>query len=74
MPKNKRAQAAAAAALLAIIVGLIILYILFIPPGEREKILGEDGERPGVTTVVTENVTLLSESPRRIDFLSQKKT
>lgn len=73
MKKQKRAQAAAAAALLVIIVGLIILYILFIPPSEREKILGEDENGNGYFPSAEENETLLEAQPGRIDFISQKK-
>ena len=41
---RKRGQATAAATLIAIIAALIVLYILFIPPSERQKLLeGEDG-------------------------------
>lgn len=71
---KRRGQASAAAALIAIIAALIVLYILLIPPSERAKIL--DGEEAGGNgngaSVVSENTTLLLESPGRIDFLSQK--
>ncbi len=75
MVRNRKGQAAAAAALLAVIAGLIVLYILFIPPEEREKILGNgQGVVQGTSSSLsTSNKTLLTESPGRIDFLSQKK-
>ncbi len=72
---NRKAQAAAAAALLAIIAALIVLYILFIPQEEREKILdgdGTDGIR-NLSRAREKNVTLLDETPGRLDFLSQKR-
>ena len=41
--RNKKAQqeggGTKAAALVAIIAGLVLLYILFLPPSEREKLL-----------------------------------
>lgn len=70
---NKRAQAAAAAALIVIVTALIILYILFIPPAEREELLGDGTDTGDLSSVVSsENESLLLESPGRIDFLSQK--
>lgn len=70
---KRKGQASAAAALIAIITALIVLYILFIPPAERESLLeGEEGEVGEGVSVVEENETLLLESPGRIDFLSQK--
>jgi hypothetical protein len=70
---QKRGQVAAGAAvLLAIIAGTLLLFILFLPPEDRQVILG-----PGVTPsddtiggkVLVKN--LLTESPGRIDFLGQ---
>ena len=65
--KRKAAyDASAAAALIAIIGALIVLYILFIPPEERDKILGEDEN--GISDEETEEgiKILLSESPKRL--------
>src|SRR3989344_2318845 len=67
----KKGQAAGAAVLLAIIAGLIIMFIILIPPSEREELLGTgdslDDEDPVSTKV------LLRESPGRIDFLDKKE-
>ncbi|MEE9525225.1 MAG: hypothetical protein V3V78_01300, partial [Candidatus Woesearchaeota archaeon] len=64
--KNKKggADASAAAALIGVITFLIILYILFIPPEEREKILGDEEDLRGVEEGETK--ILLSESPERL--------
>lgn len=68
---EKKGQASAAAALIAIIAGLIVLYILFIPPAERERLL--DGTSSGGTSTSggnvvpkAENIILLSESIGRL--------
>lgn len=59
--KNRKAQSGTgAASLLVIIAGLIILYVLFIPPAEREKIL--EGE---------ENVTEAEEIKEILDEVNQ---
>lgn len=66
----KRGQAAPAAVLLAIIVGLIVVFIMLIPPSERAKLLednitGEedDSEIKGV---------LLEENPGRLSHIKEK--
>lgn len=74
--KNKRGQGDAgnAAVLVALIGGIILLYILFLPPAERAELLGEnltDEDHDGTDN--GENKTLLSESPGRIDFLATKE-
>ena len=77
---NKRGQdngAGGAATLVAIITLLIIIYILFIPPSEREKILGinesesggDSGTTPSGGTVY--NKTLLTVQPGKISYLPQ---
>jgi hypothetical protein len=77
---NKRGQdtgAGGAATLVAIITLLIIIYILFVPPSERERILGineseeggESGTTPSGDTVY--NKTLLSVQPGKISYLPQ---
>jgi hypothetical protein len=74
--KSKKGQmgATSAATLIAIIAGLIVLYILVLPPAEREKLLEgnatEDGEDIGE---VKEVKTLLSINPGRLDYLAQKE-
>ena len=71
--KGRRGQAAAASALIAAIAGLIILYIIFLQPEDRAKLLGEGTtSRTGGVRAVERNLTLLDESPGRIDFLSQR--
>jgi len=42
--KSKRAQATAASTLIALIALFVILYLLLLPPAERQKILEEDGD------------------------------
>lgn len=71
-----RGQAAGAAILLAIILGVLIMFIVLIPPQERAELLG-DGETSTSTngsasrsTAVTEN--LLTAAPGRIDYLGQR--
>lgn len=70
---NKRANGGSrAAAVVAIIMGLIIMYILFLPPSEREKLLFN------VTKNITEeaaegNITLLLEHPGRLEYVAAKE-
>ncbi|MBW2977251.1 hypothetical protein KY331_00240 [Candidatus Woesearchaeota archaeon] len=73
--KYKKSQAAAtsAATLIAIIAGLIVLYLLVLPPGEREKILGENITEEGEEAKVKETKTLLSINPGRLDYLAQRE-
>ena len=74
--KSKKGQmgATSAATLIAIIAGLIVVYILVLPPAEREKLLEgnvtEDGE---VVGEIKEIKTLLSINPGRLDYLAQKE-
>ncbi|MFH1133183.1 MAG: hypothetical protein V1735_01700 [Nanoarchaeota archaeon] len=75
----KKGQAAGAATLIAIIALFTILYILFLPADEREKLLGEptlDGTGTSSHSKKgnwTENRTLVRESPGRMDSLSFKE-
>lgn len=77
----KKAQygAGSAATLVILIAGLIVLYLLFLPPSEREELLGDqyvglngyttaDGE---VLEIYEFNETALSTSPGRIDYLQE---
>lgn len=74
--KSKKGQmgATSAATLIAIIAGLIVVYILVLPPAEREKLLEgnatEEGEDNGE---IKEVKTLVSINPGRLDYLSQKE-
>ena len=67
MLNKKRGQSAGSAAtLVAAIVGLIILYILFLPPEDRAGLLGEN-ITPGTVNGATESSrTLLLEKPGTI--------
>ena len=65
--KNKRGKtpdAMAAAVLIAIITGLIVLYILVLPPEDRQELLDLDDD--GTSSSKDEANILLSESPQRI--------
>jgi len=73
--RNKKGQqeagAMAAAALVAIITLLIVAYILFLPPSEREKILeGDEGDNE---TGEEDISVLLSEIPERLYPLDQRE-
>jgi len=72
---NKKSQVSGkgAAALVAIIMGLIILYILFLPPSEREKLLFNATKNVTEEGVIEENVTLLLEHPGRLEYLAAKE-
>ena len=67
IPMNKKGQGINAAALVAIIAGLIILYFIFLPASEREKILENktDSKPNGKSSSET---VLLKEFPGRIDY------
>ncbi|MBA3064401.1 hypothetical protein FP803_03100 [Candidatus Woesearchaeota archaeon] len=74
---NKKAQgtnAASATGFVALIVGLIVLYIIFLPPEERANLLGENetAEEEGDSVEAEENILLL-EYPGRIDYLKEKE-
>ncbi len=74
--QERKAQAAGTAVLLAIIAGLLLLFIIFIPPQERAELLGESSsavskEATAQASTVTKGANLLRESPGRIDFLAQ---
>ena len=77
---NKKAQgtsATGAMGFVALIVGLIILYIILLPPDERAKLLGEnetieDENGENVSVEAEENILLL-EYPGRIDYQKEKE-
>ena len=76
---NKKAQgtsAASATGFIALVVGLIILYIIFLPPEERAELLGEnetvEEEEEEVSEEAEENILLL-EYPGRLDYLKEKE-
>ncbi len=61
---KKGQSAGGAAVLVAAIVGLILLYILFLPPDERAALLGENITSPNISKGVGEDArTLLLEKP-----------
>ncbi len=75
---SSKAQAAGAAVLIAIIAGVLILFIVLIPPAERAQLLGE--QEPGSSssssgslgqTGVVKN--FLRQNPGRIDYLAQRE-
>jgi hypothetical protein len=69
--KPKRGQSGMNAAILvAIIAGIMILYIIFISPEEREKILVENEENGGHTTS-RDNISLLSETIGTLDLIGK---
>jgi hypothetical protein len=76
---NKKAQgtsATGAMGFVALIVGLIVLYIIFLPPDERAKLLGEnesiEDENEENASVEAEENVLLLEYPGRMDYLKEK--
>jgi hypothetical protein len=71
MMKRKAQGAVGAAILVAIIAVLVILYVMFLPPSEREALFEEYGEE--IEAEVGENITLLEEFPGRLDYIAQKE-
>lgn len=71
---QRKAQSGAnAATLIAIIMGLIILYILFLPPAERDKLLNPDsGTKTGTATGNKTVAALLLEHPGTLFKTEQK--
>ena len=72
---TKSAQAEVGAAfLLAVIAGAIIIFIVLMSPAERAELLGEKTSTTssGITTTKTV-LNLLTVSPGRIDFISQRE-
>ncbi len=67
--KRGQADAANAATLVGLVAALIVLYILFIPPAEREKLLGNtSGTSDSGSESGTENsLVVLQEFPGRLD-------
>ena len=75
--ENKRGQAAGAAVLITVIAGLLIMFIILIPPQDRADLLGEDTPGSHSSTDEIEDAlieeNLLIENPGRIDYLAQKE-
>ncbi|MFC1691323.1 hypothetical protein ACFL0W_04015 [Nanoarchaeota archaeon] len=85
---KKRAQASGvgAAALIAIIASLIVIYVLVLPPSDREAILSGDAEKVGegprysstgsqasTASVPTGGEDLLLETPGRLSFMEEQE-
>ncbi|MBI2574470.1 hypothetical protein HYV82_01140 [Candidatus Woesearchaeota archaeon] len=69
---GRKGQAGGAAVLVAAIVGLMLLYILFLPPDERAALLGENTTGPNVSKGIGEDArTLLLEKPGTLFKSSQ---
>lgn len=75
---GKKAQDATnAAVLVGLITALIILYILFLPPADRDALLNDDSS--GQSRIISTsksgriNATLIHENPGRIDFFADKE-
>ncbi len=69
-------SAAGAAVLLAIILGVLIAFIVFLPPAERAELLGEQNKTTATgkqMEKVPPVTSLLSVFPGRIDYLGQKE-
>jgi hypothetical protein len=73
MAIKKRGQAMAAATLIAIIAGLIVLYLLFLPPAEREQILGGTGSEGASGQGHEGAETILFELPGPKSFIPEKE-
>jgi hypothetical protein len=68
--KRKKAQAPGAAGLIAIVGVIILLYILFIPPAERERLLGDnDTKESDEISDELGNLTILLRNPGSLDYL-----
>ncbi len=67
---TKRGQSAAGAALfLAVVAGLLIMFIVLMPPQERSELLGEGSSGTSGTKTVSASNLLLN-SPGKIDYLA----
>lgn len=73
--KKTKAQASggSAAVLILVIAALIVIYILFLPPKDRQELLGENvTDEDGSGSINASNVLLL-EHPGRLDVLAKKE-
>ena len=70
MTKKRGQSGSGAAALVAIIAALIILYILFLEPTDRAKLLDDHGDSGSGFYEADDKITiLLDEEPGRLDYL-----
>ena len=71
--KRGQSSGAGAAGLVAVIAGLIVLYILFLEPSEREELLDTDSDGNKISDRDSEEAEiikiLLDEEPGRLDYL-----
>ena len=76
--KRGQTNAAGTAVLLAIIAGLIVLFVLFLQPQDRARVLGEPipartGTTPDELGGASVQKNLLQEQPGTIDFLTEQE-
>ncbi len=69
--RKGQADATSAAALVAVIATLIVIYLLFLPPDIREELIVGNKTNESTSTSASNNLTLLSESPQHISYISQ---
>lgn len=69
--RKGQADATSASALVAVIATLIVIYLLFLPPDIREDLLVGNKTNESENTSASNNLTLLSESPQHISYVSQ---
>ena len=72
--KKAKPSGNAAAVLVAIIAALIVIYILFLPPAERQALLEGEVNETGALIAEGGNITLLSESPGRLDHERKRRS
>ncbi|MDP7323966.1 MAG: hypothetical protein QF632_04370, partial [Candidatus Woesearchaeota archaeon] len=65
----KKGQASGAAGLIGLILFFILMYILFLPPGERADLLSDSDSGSGGGHGSRSNRTLFSENVGRVDYL-----
>ncbi len=62
-----------AASVIGLMIVIIVLYIILLPPSEKEKLGLTEEENGGISISEKEtNITLLSEDPGTISYISQK--
>src|SRR3989338_4603105 len=67
MNRKGQAKGAGGAAIFVLLLAVfILLYMIFISPAEREKLLNQDGEEGNKTTTKSEKRVLLEASPGEI--------
>ncbi len=69
---QKHLEGGNAAALITMLIIIIVLYIVLLPPAERDELLGDDSNGGTYDNGEDSNLTLLSENPGTLSFISQK--